>query len=186
MNLLKRPFFAIIVSALFVISSTLLSVHIGLSAECRKITDGFVDGIQYEGEIQKGIAFYLNEINLQIDGIADIAAGCGIDTDDLLSKSNDMQLGLTYSSESASYLFFCYEELKTELKLINKQLADQNLSEENLAQLQNHNSNIEKAQQAISQSAYNETVRQFIRKNDVFPTNVLADLAGVYMPEYFA
>ena len=186
MNLLKKPFFAFIISALFVISSTLLSVHIGMSAQRREITDGFVDGIQIDGEIQKGIAFYLNEINSQVENIADIANACGIDTYDLTSKSKDMQLGLTYSSESASYLFYCYEELKAELKLINKELSSQSLSSENVAQLQNCNWIIEEAELAISNSAYNETVRKFIKDKDDFPTNVLADLAGVYMPEYFA
>lgn len=186
MNFLRKPFVAMLISAIFVISSTLLSVHIRLTAECREITDGFVDGIEYNGEYQNGIAYDLRRLNSNIKDIADIAAGCGIDTEELLVKSEDLKLGLTYSSESASYLYYCYEELLVELRAVNGQIAEHELSDQNKEVLNACNSIISEAQTSISRSAYNETVRHFIRDNRGFPTEILADLAGVYMPEYFA
>ncbi len=186
MNFLRKPFVAMIISAIFVISSTLLSVHIKLGAECREITDGFVDGIEYNGEYQNGIAYDLRRLNDNIKDIADIAATCGIDTDELLSLSEDLRLGLTYSSDSASYLYYCYEELLSELKSVNSQLAENDLGDQNKDVLSECNAIINEAQSSISKSAYNETVRQFIKENRGFPTEILADLAGVYMPEYFA
>ena len=41
MNFLKKPFVAVLLSALIICSSTLLSADIKLGQECQTITDGF-------------------------------------------------------------------------------------------------------------------------------------------------
>ena len=45
MNLLKKPFVAVLLSALIVCGSTLLSVDVKLGKECQNIADGFYDGV---------------------------------------------------------------------------------------------------------------------------------------------
>ena len=42
------------------------------------------------------------------------------------------------------------------------------------------------AQSAMESAGYNESVREFLRSYDRFPSDILGRLAGVQWPEYFA
>ncbi len=180
MSFFKKPVVAVILSAIIVISSTLLSVNLKLGDECREIIDGFHDGV-----LMPSIASQLRTIRGNADEIAYIAGTYGIDTEELKWASDDLRYGLLYSEADASYLYYCYEELLDELRSIEKQLGETTVSGQDKELLSGYFDGIESARQLIDISGYNETVRQFNREKLRFPADILGELAGVDFPELF-
>ena len=66
------------------------------------------------------------------------------------------------------------------------QLANSPLSEQDSAEVTRCADSIAEAQNLITMSDYNSVVRSFLHRYDRFPTNLLAKLAGVDMPETFS
>ena len=186
MKLLKKPFVALLLSAAVVLSSTLLSVNIRFGGKCRDITDGFYDGVYYNGYTQKSLSSHLKNICGYADGLVTIANNYDIDTGDLLTALDDLKLSLSYSYGYASHIYFCYDELLSPLNALVDQLSRTELSERDADGFVQYRSGINGAQRAMESAGYNESVREFLRSHDQFPTDFLAELAGVEMPEYFA
>ena len=65
------------------------------------------------------------------------------------------------------------------------QLARADLDARDASGVEQYISSITGAQSAIKSAGYNESVREFMRSYDRFPTNILGTLAGVEMPECF-
>ena len=185
MSFFKKPVVAVILAALIVICSTLLSVNLKLGDECRDIIDGFHDGVLVDGVLMPSIASQLRTIRGNADEIAYIAGTYGLDTEELKWAADDLRYGLLYSEAEASYLYYCYEELLDELRNIEKQLGESAVSGQDKELLSGYFDGIESAQQLIESSGYNETVRQFNREQLRFPADILGELAGVDFPELF-
>ncbi len=190
MKFFKKPVVALILSAVIVISSTLLSVNHKLGDECRDIIDGFHDGVYVDGALMPSIASQLRIIRGYADEVAYIADNYGIDTEELKWSSDDMRYGLLYSEADASYLYYCYEELLAELRNVEAQLlgvqTQTPVSLKDIELLNGYFDGIKTAQQLIEIAGYNETVRQFNREQLRFPADFLGELAGVEFPELFS
>ena len=182
MKLLRKPFVAVLLSALIIFSSTLLSVDVKLGKECQNITDGFYEGVVYDNYQHKSIASQIRNICGAADGMVTIANNYDIDTDAVSAASDEIKSALTYGS--VSYIYYLYDELLDAIKPLEDQLSRAELSDRDAEGLKQYSSTITGAQSVIGSSGYNESVRAFLREMH-FPADFLADLAGVELPELF-
>lgn len=183
MKVLKKPFVAVLLSALIIFSSTLLSVDVKLGAKCQNITDGFYEGVVYEGYQHKSIASQLRNICGAADGMVTIAKNYDIDTDAVSSATDEMKSALTYGS--VSYIHYLYEELLDAVQPLEDQLSRAALNERDADGFKQYSSTITGARSVIENSGYNESVRAFLRGYMHFPADFLAELSGVELPELF-
>ena len=183
MNFLKKPFVAVLLSALIICSSTLLSADIKLGRECQNITDGFYEGVVYENYQHKSIASQIRNICGAADGMVTIANNYDIDTDAVRAATDEMKNALTYGS--VSYLHYLYEDLLQAVKPLEDQLSRAELSDRDAEGFAQYSSTISGAQSVIENSGYNESVRAFLRDEIHFPADFFAELAGVELPELF-
>ena len=184
MNFLKKPFVAVLLSALIICGSTLLSTDIKLGRECQNITDGFYEGVVYENYQHKSIASQIRNICGAADGMVTIANNYDIDTDAVRAATDEMKNALTYGS--VSYLHYLYEDLLQAVKPLEDQLSRAELSDRDAEGFAQYSSTISGAQSVIENSGYNESVRAFLRDEIHFPADFFAELAGVELPELFA
>ena len=184
MNFLKKPFVAVLLSALIICGSTLLSADIKLGRECQNITDGFYEGVVYENYQHKSVASQIRNICGAADGMVTIANNYDIDTDAVRAATDEMKNALTYGS--VSYLHYLYEDLLQALKPLEDQLSRAELSDRDAEGFAQYSSTISGAQSVIENSGYNESVRAFLRDEIHFPADFFAELAGVELPELFA
>ena len=184
MNFLKKPFVAVLLSALIICGSTLLSADIKLGKECQNITDGFYEGVVYENYQHKSISSQIRNICGAADGMVTIANNYDIDTDAVRAATDEMKSALTYGS--VSYLHYLYDELLQALKPLEDQLSRAELSDRDAEGFTQYSSTISGAQSVIENSGYNESVRAFLRDEIHFPADFFAELAGVELPELFA
>ena len=183
MNFLKKPFVAVLLSALIICGSTLLSADIKLGRECQNITDGFYEGVVYENYQHKSIASQIRNICGAADGMVTIANNYDIDTDAVRAATDEMKSALTYGS--VSYLHYLYEDLLQAVKPLEDQLSRAELSDRDAEGFAQYSSTISGAQSVIENSGYNESVRAFLRDEIHFPADFFAELAGVELPELF-
>ena len=184
MNFLKKPFVAVLLSALIICGSTLLSADIKLGRECQNITDGFYEGVVYENYQHKSIASQIRNICGAADGMVTIANNYDIATDAVRAATDEMKNALTYGS--VSYLHYLYEDLLQALKPLEDQLSRAELSDRDAEGFAQYSSTISGAQSVIENSGYNESVRAFLRDEIHFPADFFAELAGLELPELFA
>lgn len=185
MKLFKKPVFAALICFILVVASTLISVNIKFGSECRAITNLFYDGMVYNGQQQYGIAKHLKDIYTACDSINAIAEYYNVSDDDFRYRSEDLRLSLTYSPDDASYIYHCYDELLQELRRLENDLSAVELKAEDDAEIRELIAIIDESKEMIAQSGYNEAVRDFLRGVPEFPTEELADLADIELPEYF-
>ena len=183
MNFLKKPFVAVLLSALIICGSTHLSADIKLGRECQNITDGFYEGVVYENYQHKSIASQIRNICGAADGMVTIANNYDIDTDAVRAATDEMKNALTYGS--VSYLHYLYEDLLQALKPLEDQLSRAELSDRDAEGFTQYSSTISGAQSVIENSGYNESVRAFLRDEIHFPADFFAELTGVELPELF-
>lgn len=185
MSFFKRRWVAVVVAVCSVWASLMLSTDVKFGAKCSEITDGFYNGVYYNGYSHPSIASNLRNISGYADGIATIASRYDIDTDDLLDSNEDFKLSLSYSRGDERYIYYCYDELLGELRSVEDALGSIELSDRDKSGLEQYTGNISGAQKSIDESGYNESVSKFIREYDHFPTFTLAEMAEVELPEYF-
>lgn len=185
MNFFKKRGVAIVIALCIIWSSTLLSTSIQFGRKCSEITDGFYDGVYSNGYTHPSTASHLKNITGYADGLATIAGNYDIDTEELLDLNDYLKMSLRYSRGDESYIYFCYDDLMKEVRSIENALDRADLSDRDRSGFEQYVSSISGAQSALEDTGYNETVSEFLRKYNNFPTELFADMAGVEMPEYF-
>ena len=186
MKFFRKPVVAVIIALVVVWASTLLSFQIRFGDKCQEITDGFIDGVYYNGELQPSLASRLTSIIDSVKEIKEIAELSEIDTDDLDEQAEYLENALRYSANDADYVYYCYEDLTAELKNVKKDLSSAELAPELKAKLSSLYSAIQSEEDAFDTSGYNESVREFLREYNKFPANELYWHTNVMMPSYFS
>jgi hypothetical protein len=186
MSFLKKKPIALLLTVLVVVVSTLLSVHMKLGSKCQSISDGFYDGVEFNGYKQKSLDSHLKNVAAYADGLVTIARNYELDTDDVEDASDALKLALRYSRGDASYIYFEYQELMKAVASLQDHLSRTELSERDADGVAQYTSSLIGAQSAMESAGYNESVREFLRSYDRFPSDILGRLAGVQWPEYFA
>ena len=188
MSFFQKRSVATLIAVILVLVSTTMSVNVKFGTQVRQVTDSFYSATSTETYNQKSISSHLNNLCAYTDGLVTIANNYDIDTEDAEWASRSLKLAMSYSREEISYIYSCYSDLTMQADKLVDQLYRAELNERDASGLTQYESSIEEAKSAIESAAgsYNDTVREFRLKYDHFPTDSLAEMADVEMPEYFA
>ena len=176
MKLFKSPVFATILTIVVVFASILINTNVKFGRKCEAVTDQFFDG-------SASIASRLETVSSDAASLVAVAERYDVDASQVKSYASALRGSL--QSENVYMTRLAYSELSSSLTALTGQLANTELSAADKEDVERCTSSIADAQSAINASSYNETVRSFQRRYDHFPTNVLADMAGVDMPQTF-
>lgn len=187
MNFFKRPYVAVVLSAVIVLCSTLVSINVKLENKCRDVSAIFYDGVRVSGYDYPAMAAPIKELCSLTDDIILIANNYGIDTEPLSSALSDLELAMQYSDDDVNYIGSCYSSFFKGLRSVENQLQNTGLSERHQTAMADYSVRIEACASSVTEGAtgYNEYVRNFLRSYDKFPTDMWADLTGTWFPGYF-
>ena len=190
MGILKQRKIAWLLAVILVIGSTLLSSHIKLDKKCSQVTDGFYNGVNYDGYLHPSIFTQLKNISSYSLGISTIAENYGIDTTELTELRGHLETNLSDSNNSKNKITELYENYTALVPVVNQvinELNTKSLSERDASGFSEYKTNIDGAVSTINSAGYNESVTTFMSNEyRVFPTSILGKLSGVHTPDYFA
>ena len=184
MKLFKNRVFAVFLAVLVVIASTLINTDVKFGRKCSEVTGQFYADLTRSGS-PDSISGQLVNILSDSESLSTLAARYGADTKALDEANSQLSSRLT-GKLGASYVYVSYNKLCSALTSLMGQLANSPLSEQDSAEVTRCADSIAEAQNLITMSDYNSVVRSFLHRYDRFPTNLLAKLAGVDMPETFS
>ncbi len=185
MKALKNPVAAIFLAVILVASSTLLSASVNLGKDAQKVTDGFYDGVIYDGYKHPSIYSQLNNIIGAIDGMCAVAANNGVSTAALSMASSELKSSLSTMHDNISSIYLSYSAMCTQLIPFMNEINSISLSERESEGIEAYENTVTNAQRVIDESGYNESVRSYRSSLDA-AANFFASLCGVTGPEYFA
>ena len=185
MNFFRKRSTALILSAVLIIASTLISVNVKFGAKTREVTDGFYTGQYGNYHDTASPSSHLKNICAYADGLITIADNYGLDTEEIGWDSDGLKWAISDSNWNIGSIHYRYSELVANTDRLIDQLYRLELSERDLSGVTQYEMSITGAMGALKESQYNTAVRAFLVEYDRFPTNFLAEMADVEMPEYF-
>ena len=176
--MLKKPWFAAILCVIVVLSSTVISVHRALDADCETTRHIF--------DAPDGIAEQLDKVCSAGSGIVKLAEKYGLD-EFTTSDASDLCTSIRFAVGEAEppELYDLYRILLTRVDELRTSLRMEDLSTEDQKLLDAYEADYVAAQQAIGNSGYNQSVNLYLRKLGGF-SRFFARLCGVHLPEQFA
>ena len=185
MEVFKKPWVAVLVSIALVLASTLISAGTKLDRKAAEVTDGFYEGVTYDGYKHPSIYSQLRNLCGAADGIAAIAANNGIDCDELTKASNGLKASISTMHDNISAIYESYSTLSGALSEFLLRLPEDQLSARELEGLEQYRQTVDGTASVIDEAGYNESVRSF-RSTLLFPADVFMFVCGVDYPEYFS
>lgn len=185
MSALSKRSVALLLTAVLVVGSTLLSAHVKLEAKADRVIEGFYTGSWAGARDAVSPSTHLKNICGAADGLTTIAGSYGLDTEDADWNCELLKQGLNDAEEDIGYLYTCYEDLCAEVDRLAGQMSLMELSQRDASGLEQYRNTIQGARSALASSHYNEQVREFYRVIQDYPAGFLAELTGVTMPEGF-
>lgn len=186
MNFFRKKSTAVIIAALVVLSSTLISVNVKLGAKAKQVIDGFYTGVWDSASDAASASSHLKNICAAADGLVTIADNYGLDTEDVDWDSDSLKLSISYSDDDMDYIYYCYDDLCASVDKLTDQMHRAELNQRDALGLQQYENTIQGAKSALAQSHYNDVVREFYTEYGGFATSeFLTDLADVALPRYF-
>ena len=183
---LQKPVVALLLALLIVVGSTLLSADLKLTRQCEKVINGFYDGVKYDGVQHPSIASCLSELCDLAEQMVVIANNYGLETEALTEKTEGLRLSISYRDAFIRLIYSDYSDFNTPLMVLEDALNHTELSDRHSEQMALISEQIAALKSDIASSGYNETVNAFLRRNAHFPTEQLADLLDIDLPELFA
>lgn len=192
MNILKNRTIAVFLALVLVIGSTLISASAKLNDDIKKVTDGFYTGALYDGvktaevaDASDSIYKQLTVITAEADKLYAVAAANDLDAEPLKDASYYLKSNLSSMHEYVGSIYWSYSELCDALTAIKPKLAGELLSQSDRDEVNQSYLIIQNAQNVISESGYNESVRRYKSTMNAFEEFV-ADTCDIYGPEYFS
>ncbi len=185
MKALKNPIIAVLLAVALVASSTYLSASSNLKKDTQKITDGFYNGVKYDGSKHASIYSQLNGILGAVDGMCAIAANNGVDAAALSAASTELKADLSTMHDDIGSIYLSYSEVCNCLTPFLTVMDSAALSEHDRGDMQTYEETVTNARRAIDESGYNESVRTYRGSLDR-TAELFISLCGVDEPEYFA
>lgn len=185
MKLFRKKIMAYLLSALIILLSTVVSVNIKLGKECSEVVDGFYKGVMLDGVRDVSIRSQLEVISEASESIAALAERNGLNTEDFRSDIEYFKRLIVVMDEDISHIYYCYKGILDHVMNLGYALNELSLSSADEAGGVSSLQAILDAKDLIEASAYNESVRTYLNSLR-FPTEFLAELSGVELPEYFA
>lgn len=185
MKYLKNPVIAVLLSAIIVLSSTFISAGAKLSKASDKVTEGFYQGVSYEGYKHKSISGQLENICGAVSGLMTIARNQGIDTAELSGLNSALSDSVSGKKDGVSAIHERYASLMDALYPMLNELSASPLTERDENGSKEYMVTIMGAEKVIDESGYNETVQEFLKDMSGFPMNFFISVTGTRLPETF-
>ena len=185
MKVLKNPVFAVFFAVLLVISSSLISSGMKLDKECRKVTDGFYQGVKYDGYKHSAIYTQLKNICGAASGLVTVADNYGIDTREVSEREAELSAAVSDTHGGISSICKKYAALSEALTRLERELDGVTLSSRDEDGFELYVSTIENAGGVIDSSGYNESVHSYISGCDAWK-RMFISLTNTHLPELFA
>lgn len=183
MELFKKRGVAVVLAALMVLSSSFISANIKLQKECDEVTSLLSTGVKYEGYKHADIITQLTNICGAVENFVNFVPE-DIDVSALKDAVEDMRVTLKYSKDDASQLSYNYNALIREFNAVAAKMQSAELTDTQARALSTYSDEIAGAQKTVSESGYNDAVRDF-RSDMGALAKFFAAFTGVEFPEYF-
>ncbi len=177
---------ALLLSVLIVLSSTFLSAGAKLSRASDKVTDGFYQGIKYDGYRHRSISSQLENICGAVSGLMTIAENQGIDTAELSGLNRALSDSVSAGKDGISLIHERYASVMDALYPMLDALSGSALTGRDEKGAKDYMVTIMGAEKVIEESGYNESVQEFIDGMSGFPTGFFLRVTGTRLPEKFA
>ena len=177
MKLLKNPVIAVLLAVIIVLSSTFLSARIKLEKESDKITDGFYQGVVYNGYKRKSISSQLKNYSGAVSGLVSIANNYGIATEEASGLNGELLSSLSEAQSDISSIYRYYSSLDTAVSALERELSD-------AEGVKQYTGTIDGANSVIAESGYNESVYKYISGRGALEKFFIT-LTGTQLPEVF-
>lgn len=185
MKYLKNPAVAVILSLLIVLSSSFLTAGVKLSRASDKVTDGFYQGIRYDGYKHKSIAGQLDNICGAVSGLVTIAKNYSLDTAELSSRNSELSKALSAETDRISSVYADYSSLLASLYPLLDELSEISLSDRDEKGAKDYEVTIIGAEKVIEEAGYNESVQAFAKDMSRFPADFFLSATRTKLPEAF-
>lgn len=173
---------ALLLAALVVVGSTLLNTRVKLGSAVDAAEDQFFTDVEGERSIYSRLEEKLSAAN----GYAAVLSTYDQEAADALYYERDSLRWATEDND-IDYMARCNEALDKAFDEAQRALAGYELSESDAADAAYYADIYDGAQKMITENSYNSSVTDFTRSvYDTFPTEFLAELAGVEPPERFS
>lgn len=184
MTILKKRWFALLLTVIIIILSTAFSVHRTLGAACQEVSDGFFTGVSVDGYAHKSINSQLEKRSDAANGLVSVLANyTGLEAVTITLRDARNAL---LDADDIKKKFEANIELQKAFEYAAAAVADSGLTDRELAAVSEYADTFSGAQNVIDNSGYNESVREFQRNTlNVFPTDIISALLGVKSPELF-
>ena len=186
MNIFKKPAFAILLTVVVVLASSLISIDVKLSGKCEKAGDGFYTGVRVKGERQIPAAECIEVMCADSEDMVLKAGNYGIDTAELVSVTDELKQSIGSRTPELGALFEDFNSFYSGTLLLKNQLYNAPLSERHKDELAETAEEFEQMAQMLAASGYNDSVARFLKRFDRFPVRQYAELLNIEFPEYFA
>lgn len=175
--------FVIIVSAILIVASTVLSTRSKLGGKADDVTEIFYA----DPAGGRSIASLLQELGSQAALLSAIAADYGVDAEDFSYEVDWLDMALRYNRGDESYICSEYNALMKSYQNVRRLLDSAALSDTDRAQADKAIALIDADSAEITSLAsdYNAQVRSFNRRYGNPLATFMAEFAGVEMPEEF-
>ncbi len=182
-RILSRPSVAVLIAVIVVIATILLQTRIRFGRICDNVNDQFYHSSQDESSIASELGNLADSAEILV-GLAHLY---GLEeSEDVMNTISSMRELLLLQSHDTSVIHDLYKTLLSETFKLESLLSRQELSDADAEVLSAAQHNAALAKAAIEASSYHETVRTFLKRYAHFPTNTLASLVGVKMPQVFS
>lgn len=186
MKFFKKPVSAILIALLIIFGVSSISISVKLSNKCADITEGFYYGIRQKGILYKSIYSCLDKLCALADEVVLVAGNYGIKTTELENSTEELRRHNSYGSEDIDDIYEAYAEFNSQLRAMEHQLSATGLSQRHIELMTNISAQIAQLRADIDMAGYNDSVRDFYKKYDRFPTNLFAEIFNIDYPEYFS
>ncbi len=184
MKLLKKPVFAILLAAIIVFSSTFLTARSKLQKACAEITDGFYQGVVYNGYKRKSISGQLKNYSGAVSGLISIADNYDIDTSEVSNLNDELLSTLSEANGDISSMYRYYSALDTAVSSLERELSDTELSKRDSDGVTQYIATVDGVNSVIDESGYNESVYKYINGLGALEKAFIS-FTGVKLPEVF-
>ena len=185
MKAMKNPVVAVLLAIIMVAAATLLSAGTKLEKKSQAVTDGFYNGVRYDGYKHSSAYSQLTNLCGAADGMTAIASNYGIDCNEVSQASKALKDSLSTMHNHIAAIYKCYSALDAALTALDSDIDSAPLSTRDAEGVAAYRETLSNAKRVIAESGYNESVRNYTNSLG-FPAAFFASICGVDAPEYFA
>ena len=162
MKILKHPVVEILLSALIIVGSSFLSARVKLNNEAQKVTNGFYNGIEFDGYRHNSIQSQLENICGAVSGLMTTAKNNKVDTSELAALNDELRSSIADPHSNIASMYSKYSALMSAFDSLVAKLETMPLNERDQKALETYCGTVKGANMVIKESGYNDSVRNYL------------------------